>query len=277
MSLPIVGSFDHIPLVTYKLLVLGDTIRQARLRKSLTQAHLAKLAGVSRRHLAALEKGANVSVSVLQRIAGVLELEEIQLGDLAVKASSKPPLNVPLLTDTIREARADAERANLRLAQIEGILGGAVSASFPRLPVRRLESRAEPAGVVRELPGAQRIETAGEIRQGRPLDTSQREMVAFPEDLVGPGDLVFRFRGAPLAAPGIEDGDLLIAEKRARGAAANGELVIARMGTEMWIGHWWQKDGRKRLMTNGLAEVTTGSRSRPLKVVAAVNQIVRGL
>ncbi|HEX7830447.1 MAG TPA: helix-turn-helix domain-containing protein, partial [Thermoanaerobaculia bacterium] len=66
--------------------MLGDTVREARIRKGLTQARLAKLAGVSRRHLAALEKGANVSVSILQRVAAVLELTEIPLGDLSLRA-----------------------------------------------------------------------------------------------------------------------------------------------------------------------------------------------
>ena len=60
--------------------MLGDTVREARIKKGLTQARLAKLAGVSRRHLAALEKGANVSVNILQRVAQVLELTEIQIG-----------------------------------------------------------------------------------------------------------------------------------------------------------------------------------------------------
>ena len=50
---------DLSRLVTYKFLMLGETIREARIRKGLTQARLAKMAGVSRRHLAALEKGAN--------------------------------------------------------------------------------------------------------------------------------------------------------------------------------------------------------------------------
>jgi transcriptional regulator with XRE-family HTH domain len=45
--------------------MLGETVREARIRKNLTQARLAKLAGVSRRHLAALEKGANVSMNIL--------------------------------------------------------------------------------------------------------------------------------------------------------------------------------------------------------------------
>src|SRR5687768_14704187 len=112
--------------------MLGETIREARIRKGLTQARLAKMAGVSRRHLAALEKGANVSVSILQRVANVLELTEIQLGDVSLRRGEKDrsALNVPLLTDTIREARVEAERAQAILARAEGLLGSDGSSSI---------------------------------------------------------------------------------------------------------------------------------------------------
>lgn len=274
---------DRTRLVTYKYLMLGDIIREARIRKGLTQARLAKMAGVSRRHLAALEKGANVSVSILQRVAAVLELEEIQLGHLSLRAAEKPAVNVPLLTDTIREMRADAERANAKLARVEGLLGAAASAprafasSFPTLPVRQLDAApiATP-DLIRERPDWLEVETAGELRQGQPVDETVRERISLPRNLLEEGEIVFRFRGTGLGDQGIEDGDLLVVETRPRGRAANGELVLGRIGRQMWIGRWWQKHGQKGLMSNGLSEVTTGRSARSLKVVAAVNQIVRG-
>jgi len=67
--------------------MLGETVRSARIKKGLTQAKLARLAGVSRRHLAALEKGANVSVLVLKKVASVLDLTHIQLGGLELRAT----------------------------------------------------------------------------------------------------------------------------------------------------------------------------------------------
>jgi HTH-type transcriptional regulator/antitoxin HipB len=270
--------------VTYKFLMLGETIREARIRKGLTQARLAKMAGVSRRHLAALEKGANVSVSILQRVAAVLELTEIQLGPLSLRATDLPKVNVPLLTDAIREARADAERANAILARAEGILGGSpdaiprVGMAFPRMPIRHVELPAHATpDLLRERPDLFEIETSGEIRQGLPVNEATREKVTLPRTLVEDGEIVFRFRGDGLADQGIADGDLLVVENRPRGRASNGELVIGRIGKQVWIGRWWQKHGQKALMSNGMSEVTTGRATRSLKVVAAVNQIVRGL
>src|SRR5215210_8061591 len=101
--------------------MLGETIREARIRKGLTQARLAKMAGVSRRHLAALEKGANVSVSILQRVAAVLELTEIPLGDLSLRPShNEHAVNVPLFTDFFFNDPATTERTQVLLARAEG-------------------------------------------------------------------------------------------------------------------------------------------------------------
>src|SRR5688572_1890368 len=118
--------------------MLGETVREARIRKDLTQAKLAKLAGVSRRHLAALEKGANVSVNILQRVAAVLDLTEIHLGDLSLHAGDKErtTVNMPLLTDTIREARAEAERAQKILARAETLLSQDGSGNHPAIEMK---------------------------------------------------------------------------------------------------------------------------------------------
>lgn len=262
--------------------MLGETVREARIRKNLTQARLAKLAGVSRRHLAALEKGANVSVNILQRVAHVLELTEIHLGDLSLRSNEADRnVNVPLLTDTIRQFRVEHERAQAILDRAENILGGGsadphVDASFPRMPVRRLEAQRVPtADMLRERPDWTEIEVAGEIRHGQPIDETKKEKVAVPKSLVEEGEIVFRARGDSLHDQGIQDGDLLIVELRPRGRASNGELVIGRIGKQVFIGRWWQKHGMKALMSNGLSEVTVGRSARSLKVVAAINQIIR--
>lgn len=265
--------------------MLGDTVREARIKKGLTQARLAKLAGVSRRHLAALEKGANVSVNILQRVAAVLDLNEIHLTDLSLRSGERErsSVNMPLLTDTIREALAEAERAQLILARAEHLLANdgssgehVVEMKFPRLPVRHVESqRTATADALRERPDWVEIETSGEIRHGEAVDEKTKEKVALPKSVVEQGEIVFRARGDNLRDQGIEDGDLLVVEIRPRGRAASGELVIGRIGRIVFVGRWWQKHGQKALLSNGLSEVTVGRSARSLRVVAAINQIVR--
>lgn len=66
---------------------LSDVIRLRRLQRNLTQERLAKLAGVSRRQLSLMEDGANVSLLFLTKIARVLELTELPVGELRLKGS----------------------------------------------------------------------------------------------------------------------------------------------------------------------------------------------
>ncbi|HVR39823.1 MAG TPA: helix-turn-helix domain-containing protein [Thermoanaerobaculia bacterium] len=270
--------------------MLGQTVREQRLKKGLTQARLARLAGVSRRHLAALEKGANVSVLVLRKVASVLDLTEIVLGDLSLRAGEAPekvPVNVPLLADALREARADASRAEAALARIENILGmdeingngHAMAVKFPPMPVRHLDINppATAPGEIRdERSDWVEVQTAGELRQGEAIDDSTKETISLPATLIENGEIVFRARGESLRSHNIEDGDILIVELRPRGRAATGELVIAKIGKLVFVGRWWQKHGRKALMSDGLSEVTVGRSVRAMKIVAAVNQIIRG-
>jgi SOS-response transcriptional repressor LexA len=261
--------------------MLGETVREARIRKDLTQARLAKLAGVSRRHLAALEKGANVSVSILQRVAAVLELTHIQIGGLSLQSGDAGRgVNMPLLTDAIREARAESERFQSILSRAENLIGGTpdirVQAEFPRTPVRHLEgARASVGDILRDRPEWTEVELAGEIRHGEPIDETKKDKVALPRSLVEQDEIVFRARGDAMQDQGISDGDLLVVELRQRGRAASGELVIVRIGKQVFVGRWWQKHGRKALMSNGLSEMTVGRSARALKVVAAINQIIR--
>ncbi len=271
--------------------MLGDIVREARTRKGLTQARLARLADVSRRHLAALEKGANVSMLVLEKVASVLELKDIQLDNFSIHRAGAQTLNLPLLADTLREARAGARRAETMIARAEGIASGdagakpipaeapakGVTARFPRLPARRLDVSRSSAGgdAVHDRPEWLEVRTGGELRQGQPVDESKKEAVVVPSSLLDSGEILFRVRGEELRDLGIEDGDILVVQLRPAGKAATGELAIARIGNAVYVGRWWQKHGEKALMTDGLSELTIGPSKRSLKVMAVVNQIVR--
>jgi transcriptional regulator with XRE-family HTH domain len=265
--------------------MLGDVVRETRIKRGLTQARLARLAGVSRRHLAALEKGANVSVAVLRKVAAVLDLQEIQLGDLSLRSTggkdSSKPANLALLGDAIREARADAERAQAILGRAEDIIAGkperpaTASVKFPRLPIRRVKRSALRGARIHDKASWLEVKTKGELRQGKPIDESKTEKVHVPRSLMDEAEIVFRARGENLRDQGIEDGDLLVVQLRQRGRAATGELVIGKIGENCYVGRWWEKHGRKALMSDGLAEVTVGSAKRVLKVVAVINAILR--
>ncbi|HEY6139603.1 MAG TPA: helix-turn-helix domain-containing protein [Thermoanaerobaculia bacterium] len=263
--------------------MLGQIIRAARIKKGLTQARLARLAGVSRRHLAALEKGANVSVLVLKKVAGVLELTDIELGDVTLHTirPATPAINLPLLAETLHEAHTGALRTQALLARAESLFGEekkiGIVAHFPKLAARVLNVTPKRiAGAVAEHDAnVAQVSVAAEVRQGQPVrELSEGETVAIPASLIDEGEIVFRARGEELRDLGIEDGDLLLIELRTKGRAATGELVLGKVGEEIYIGRWWQKHGEKRLMTDSRAEIAVASK-RGMKVVAVINQIIR--
>jgi HTH-type transcriptional regulator/antitoxin HipB len=256
--------------------MLGETVRSTRIRRGFTQAKLAQLAGVSRRHLAALEKGANVSVAVLRKVAAVLGLTEIDLGDVSIRTPSGQDagVNVPLLADTLREARVDAQRAQTLLARAEALVGGeyGMVIEFPKTAVRRVDT--SPSGVS-DGEEMTRVKLGGDIRNGEPVDESTTgETVLLPASVVDGDDLLLRVRGSALHALDIHDGDVLVLELRSKGRAANGELVIAKIGEIAYIGRWWQKHGRRAVVTNPMTE---GTSDKNLKVMAAVSLVIRAV
>src|SRR5438046_1214544 len=175
--------------------MLGDVVRETRIKKGLTQAKLARLAGVSRRHLAALEKGANVSVLVLKKVASVLDLAQIELGGLELRSADpgRNGVNAAVVADAIREARTDVRRTEAMLARAEGLLNGTavknVAARFPRIPIRRVVGQG--AGALKERHDWLEVKTAGEIRQGEVINEKHIETVLVPASLIEKGEIVF--------------------------------------------------------------------------------------
>ncbi len=94
----------------------GMTIRESRVRQGLSQKRLSDLAGISRRHLAALEKGANISVEVLKAVTRALGLRTIDLGDgLTIHDSPHDLTNarlLPFADEIARQGRQVIELAN---------------------------------------------------------------------------------------------------------------------------------------------------------------------
>lgn len=85
---------------------LGDRLRQARIDYPLTQAQLARRAGVSQRTVVNLERGAEVTTGSLVSVLRALGL--LSRMELLVPAREPGPLE--LLSETSRRQRARAPR-----------------------------------------------------------------------------------------------------------------------------------------------------------------------
>lgn len=116
------------------------------------------------------------------------------------------------------------------------------------------------------------VPLAGEITQGRPIDTTAAgEPVVVPRDHLDDRDVVYR-AARDLRGHGIECGDLLIVESRPAGNAVTAELVLAMLGDAAWIGRWWAKFGQRALMNDRMELL---SDDEALRVVGAITVIVR--
>jgi transcriptional regulator with XRE-family HTH domain len=97
----------------------GRQVRARRLEKGLTQAALAERAGISRRHLAHLERGANVSVDLLMRVCAALDLSAVTIGPVRVTVPLDRQAHLDL--EALAQRFADVERAVASLKKSLGI------------------------------------------------------------------------------------------------------------------------------------------------------------
>lgn len=106
------------------------------------------------------------------------------------------------------------------------------------------------------------------LSQGVPL-IEKDEFVIVSTDKIGTGEAVFRVAG-DMPDVGLADRDLLIVEPRATGAAATGELVIATLGDNAFIGRYWKKHGARSLLDGAFHVIAQGPALRVLGTVTLV-------
>ena len=113
---------------------LGKFIRLRRVQRNLTQDGLAQLAHVSRRQLALVEEGENVSVLFLVKVARALELTELPIGELRLRAA--PPELAPIvraadLLERLKPALAAWASAEQQIndvsASLDDLIGNALA------------------------------------------------------------------------------------------------------------------------------------------------------
>jgi transcriptional regulator with XRE-family HTH domain len=102
---------DVLPPEDQCLASLGEFIRAARMKRGINQLQAARDAGVSRKQLILLEKGGNVSVKFLLRVARCLELTTIPLDGNVQLVAGQEGLNVFEITQTLDLLIALADRA----------------------------------------------------------------------------------------------------------------------------------------------------------------------
>jgi DNA-binding XRE family transcriptional regulator len=146
-------------------------VREARIKAGLTQAGLARLAGVQRKQVIALESGKNVTLATVERIAaGLPELQYLAIGSVTLR-----------LAINFDESRKELTEANDLVQSVLDRIGGPIGARTRRPHHSRMVSAArltELASLVSALARGTEPVTPGDARSGpqdagAPADGSQ--------------------------------------------------------------------------------------------------------
>lgn len=113
------------------------------------------------------------------------------------------------------------------------------------------------------------VTVAGEIGQGIALLRSV-ETIPLPAATVEEYEHVYRVADASLAEFDVSERDFLIVEPKKK--AHTGELVIAALAEQMFVGHWWTKHGRRDVMGTDQQVIVRGA-----TVLGSINLIVRSV
>ena len=114
------------------------------------------------------------------------------------------------------------------------------------------------------------VTVAGEVGQGVALLPSVGK-ITLPTATFEEYECVYRAADASLAEFDVSEGDLLIVEPKRK--AHTGELVIAVLAEQMFVGHWWAKHGRRDVMAADGQQVIV----RGATVLGSINLIVRSV
>jgi transcriptional regulator with XRE-family HTH domain len=134
---------------------LGNFLRLRRQERNLSQERLAEMASISRGQLALMEKGENVSLQFLVRVANALELSELPVAGLRLR-EAPPELEaiiwaadaVATIRRLLAQVAGQAAAKDERLGAAEKVLGALIDRAL------------SPAGSTRAITdGAQRMRT----------------------------------------------------------------------------------------------------------------------
>jgi SOS-response transcriptional repressor LexA/DNA-binding XRE family transcriptional regulator len=275
------------------LVDIGEQIKRFREKLGLKRLPAARRAGVSVKHLADIERGANVSLKIVMRIIWTFGMTALSVGQLDLLAVDRPPLqSAGPLEDALADAADRLEDA------LELVTGGRRTgrlfmkarsnddkgASAAVVSIRPTASVSQPGNrearlpsglkVVRENVGRITVSLAGIVSAGLPITSSKDDdSVMVPEFALDREEVVVRVSGDGFVEWGITDGELLIVDRRNR--AATGELVLALHNGGAVIGRYWNKHGERRVIAADSSHAVTVAPDDPFEIYGVVNTTMR--
>jgi SOS-response transcriptional repressor LexA/DNA-binding Xre family transcriptional regulator len=247
--------------------MLGETVRHARQSKGLTQGELAERAGLSRNYVVALEKGANVTLDVVKRVARALGLQQVAVGE-GIELIVPPGTASTVDVFSAREQALQIEKAVRTTASAVDRLRELLEEKPASVDDKEQQAETSEIDVIADLVGAPgspfrvpqplavdddewiTVTVEGRVAAGPPIDYAARETVRVPrEHAPHPGWIVLEAWGDSMEEFGIHSGDLVYVEPRIGGVAATGEVVIGWLNEGLVIKEWEARRGRRRLIS----------------------------
>jgi transcriptional regulator with XRE-family HTH domain len=78
---------------------LAAALNAIKTQRGFTNARLARLAGVSRRHVQVALNGRNITIAILKKLMSALRIETIEIGELAAVTATAPGVNTTMLME----------------------------------------------------------------------------------------------------------------------------------------------------------------------------------
>jgi transcriptional regulator with XRE-family HTH domain len=145
---------------------LGNFLRLRRQERNLSQERLAEMASISRGQLALMEKGENVSLQFLVKVANALELSELPLPGLRLREAPPELEAIILAADAVASVRAVLAQLagkNEQLEVADKTLGALLDRALS--PAGSTRAITESAERIRARPAADHDRIAAGLRE----------------------------------------------------------------------------------------------------------------
>lgn len=289
--------------------MLGKAIREARLRKGLSQQQLAEKVGVSRKQISLVENEENVTIEFVEKLAAGLDLKEIPLRNTVLIRGETPSYSAEMVTaiETAYEAlkrayafvqpppggfgslpspRGEIVPTNVERRQRGNLLqfgeGRTELESQPQLSEKRMSVKdlfapGGPLQIVATGIEYVRMKVSAVIAAGEPIDyRDDDEEFDIPKFLLKPGDTIVRVSGSSMIEEDIDDGDILIVSMRPNGIAAHGELVLGHLNGGVTVKKWFYRKKTKKLVSGNPDYPTRVlSENDDFRILAVVRHIMK--
>jgi transcriptional regulator with XRE-family HTH domain len=149
---------------------LGNLIRLRRQERNLSQERLAEMAAISRGQLALMEKGENVSLQFLVKVANALELSELPIDGLRLREAPPELHSIIRAADAVATVRrvlaqvaGQAASSDEQLDDAEKVFDGLIDRALS--PAGSTQAITEGAGRMRMRPAADHDRVAAGLRE----------------------------------------------------------------------------------------------------------------